>query len=516
MPVPPSTARNFDIFAIVSADISRDPGPSVKWRAAGRTPRLGILMMASEAAPWAKTGGLADVLSGLPKALDQIGHRVTIVLPRYRGIDVARAEAVARRVTVGAVGYDVTLHVLALSRSLRVVFVDYPPFFDREGYTDRRTRIFPTTIGGLLWWPPPRSIGRTIRRPPRWTSFTRTTGRPGSRSRTCGRCRGGGRGSLAPAWYSPIHNLAYQGLFPREAVPALGLGWEAFGLDTAEFWNQLSFLKAGITYSDMLTTVSPTYAKETQTPAFGSGLDGVLRARADRYVGILNGIDTGVWDPSADVRLPATYAVGRMDGKRECKRGAARAVRPAGWRRCARAAARRTGLASGRAEGDRSHRRGDARASANSTPRGCSSDRAQPRFEAALRALAGEHPSRVGVSIGFDEGLAHLVEAGADIFLMPSRFEPCGLNQLYSLRYGAVPVVHAVGGLEDTIQPYTRARPSRQRIQVSGRDHGGARAGRPGRGAALRRSDGVGAARASRHERGSLLEHLGARICQSV
>jgi starch synthase len=251
-----------------------------------------------------------------------------------------------------------------------------------------------------------------------------------------------------------IHNLAYQGVFPRETVPALGLPWDAFRMETGEFWGKFSFLKAGINAADFVTTVSPTYADETRTPAQGVGLDGVLRARGDRYEGILNGIDTTVWNPATDPYLPTPFSLEDLSGKTFCKRAllsalnlpmgddvlgrplvgmVSRMVAQKGFELVAQASA-------GLMELDATFvfvGTGDA------------------KYENMLRALAARYPSRAAVRIGFDEPLAHLVEGGADIFLMPSEFEPCGLNQMYSLRYGTVPIVRAVGGLHDTIQPYT-------------------------------------------------------------
>jgi starch synthase len=250
-----------------------------------------------------------------------------------------------------------------------------------------------------------------------------------------------------------IHNLAYQGLFPGTSVLALGLDWQVFTLAGAEFWGQLSLLKAGISYSDIVTTVSPTYARETLLPGTGSGLEGVLAACGDRYVGILNGIDAQTWDPSSDSWLPAHFDVGQLEGKRTCKRALLeRFALPVGDDALARPAVGMVSRLVDQKGIDLVLAAAPSLLRLDATYLIVGSGEA--RFERELKALATAHPSRVGVSIGFDEGLAHLVEAGADMFLMPSKYEPCGLNQMYSLRYGTVPIVHAVGGLEDTIQPY--------------------------------------------------------------
>ena len=255
-----------------------------------------------------------------------------------------------------------------------------------------------------------------------------------------------------------IHNLAYQGLFPRDVVPRFGLPWDVFTMERGEFWGQFSFLKSGIAAADYVTTVSPAYARETLTPQFGAGLEGVLRARGDRYLGILNGIDTSVWDPTADPFLPAGFDASDLSGKLACKRAL---LQRFGLAQGDDALARPViGLVSRLVE-----QKGLDLVEAASEAL-IDTDAAwvflgtgEARYEQFLRRLAERHPSRVGAYIGFDERLAHLVEAGSDMFLMPSKFEPCGLNQMYSLRYGTVPIVHAVGGLDDTIQGYTsRAR----------------------------------------------------------
>jgi starch synthase len=255
-----------------------------------------------------------------------------------------------------------------------------------------------------------------------------------------------------------IHNLAYQGRFPREIVPLLGLPWSTFTIERAEFWGEFSFLKAGITYSDYITTVSPTYARETQRPEAGVGMDGVLALRANRYAGILNGIDTEAWNPATDATLPARYTADDLSGKAVCKR----------------ALLERLGMAVG---DDALARPVVAFLSRLIAQKGLdliveAASRlvnldatwvfvgmGEERYEDMLRDLAARHPTRVVAHIGYTEELAHLVQGGADMILMPSTFEPCGLTQMYGLRYGTVPVVTAVGGLDDSIQPYTaRAR----------------------------------------------------------
>jgi starch synthase len=422
---------------------------------AGRSPRLNILQIASEVSPWAKTGGLADVTGSLPQVLDRLGHEVTVAMPRYRGMATSGGAALQRDIRLGGHVHHVTFHVSTLSPRRRLVMVDVPAFFDRDGiygaggrdFDDNAERFALLSLAALEF-----AEADAATRPVDvihahdW------------------------QGALAPVLLSidpgrfprlraagtvlTVHNLAYQGLFPRDVVPALGLPWSVFTVETGEFYGQFSFLKAGLVRSDYLTTVSPTYARETQARRFGAGLEGVLFARRDRYVGILNGIDTDVWNPASDPYIPARYDAADLSGKVTAKR----------------ALLSRFGLSVG---DDALERPLVGMVSRLVEQKGLELlmgaagelgeldatwvflGTGEARFERFLTDLAARHPSRVGAHIGFDEMLAHLVEAGSDIFLMPSLFEPCGLNQMYSLRYGTVPVVHAVGGLDDTVQPHT-------------------------------------------------------------
>ncbi len=415
-------------------------------------------MVASEVSPWAKTGGLADVASALPAALARLGHTVTVVLPKYRGVALPDASPVTRSLRAAARTLDISFHVHQPQPGLRVVFVDAPAYFDRDGYygagghdfEDNWERFGALAAAALDFAEHESGRAPDIVHAHDWQAgltpvLLATAADRYPRLAQAGRV-------------FTIHNLAYQGLFPRDVVPALGLPWSVFAMDTGEYWNKFSFLKAGLTYSDMLTTVSPTYARETQGPELGFGLEGVLTARRDRYVGILNGIDTVVWDPATDRYLPAHFDAEHLAGKVECKRallsrfglamGDDALTRPI------------VGMVSRLVEQkgfDLVEEASEALVKLDAT--WIVVGLGDSRFETFLREWAARYPTRVAAHIGFDESLAHLVEAGADIFLMPSRFEPCGLNQMYSLRYGTVPVVHAVGGLDDTVQPYTaRAR----------------------------------------------------------
>ena len=416
-------------------------------------------MVSSEVGPWAKTGGLADVLASLPEALDTLGHRVTVVLPRYRGVVVPTGTITERTVTRGRVSHRVWCHVARISERRRVIFVDCPELFDRDGFYTTGGRDFPDNAERFA------TLATAALDVAEATADTEPIDIVHAHDWQAGlvplmlRAEPARWPRLAVAGLVfTIHNLLYQGLFPKEAVTRLGFNWNVFTVDRAEFWGQFSYLKAGIAASDYVTTVSPTYARETLTAEFGYGFEGVLQARGERYLGILNGIDTRTWDPASDEWLPARFDASALAGKAVCKRALLEQFRlPVGDDALARPLvgmvsrlARQKGL-------DLIEAASASLVALDATWVFLGSGEA--RYEQLLRGLAERHPSRVGVRIGFDEPLAHLVEAGSDMFLMPSIFEPCGLNQMYSLRYGTVPVVHGVGGLDDTIQPYTaRAR----------------------------------------------------------
>ena len=249
-----------------------------------------------------------------------------------------------------------------------------------------------------------------------------------------------------------IHNLGYQGLFPKSALDEAALDPGVFRPDGIEFFGQISYIKGGIAFADALSTVSPTYAREIQTPEYGFGLDGALRARAAVLSGILNGVDYEQWNPEIDTHIPARYSVDDLAGKRACKQGL---IEEFGL---PQAAMERPliGIVS------RFTRQKGTDILAEVAGQMMSEDlylvalgSGEPEYEAFFREMVAAHPGRIAVRIGFDNGLAHRIEAGADMFLMPSRYEPCGLNQIYSLRYGTVPVVRATGGLDDTIEEGT-------------------------------------------------------------
>lgn len=416
-----------------------------------------ILMITSEAVPFAKTGGLGDVLGALPQALGRLGHRVVVVLPRYRGI--ARGTIVERLpLTIGGRTLEAAYDEHPLADGVTAVLVDCPELYDRgelygvgsNDYPDNALR-FAFLVRAALEFAGRSAAPPDVVHAHDWQAglapvYLKTlyAGHP-----TLGRA----------ASVFTIHNLAYQGLFPPGWLAGLDLGWELFTIDGLEYWGKVSFLKGGINQSELITTVSPRYAKEIQAPEYGFGFDGILRRRSKQLLGILNGIDAESWNPSADRFLPAPYDSKNLGPKQLARRALLDTcgvrVTPAVLERPIVGMVSR--LVDQKGFDLIAQLGGQRLLSLGATF--VLLGNGEARYEEFWRGLAAAHPDRVAVQVGFDEALAHLIEGGSDIFLMPSRFEPCGLNQMYSLRYGTVPVVRSVGGLDDTIEnwnPRTR------------------------------------------------------------
>lgn len=408
-------------------------------------------MIASEALPFAKTGGLADVLGALPPAIARLGWEVTVALPRYRGI-IGGSLLERFPVTIGGYSCDVGFFEVPLEGGARALLVDCPEFFDRDelygvGDTDYpdNARRFGTLVRAALEFAGRRGAGPAVVHAHDWQAglaliYLRTLY---ATHPTLGRA----------ASVFTIHNLAYQGLFEADWLPRLDLGWELFTVDGLEYWGRISFLKGGINDADLVTTVSRRYAQEIQTPEFGFGFDGILRARSSDLVGIQNGIDTVRWDPAHDPFIPVPYDAKDLTGKAAAKAELlARYNLPTGEATLKRPLVAMISRMVDQKGFDLIAALVDdlPRLDATFVVLGTG----EARYQELWKRLAVEYPDRIGARIGFDEPLAHLIEAGADIFLMPSRFEPSGLNQLYSLRYGTVPVVRAVGGLADTVIDY--------------------------------------------------------------
>ena len=403
-------------------------------------------MVASEAAPYAKTGGLADVLGSLPPALARLGDDVAVLLPRYRGVELPPSgPTVTFPVQVGPHGFSVAIYEV-VRHNVRYLFADCPPLFDRAGLYGASGVDFPDNhIRFAVLCQAALGVARSVFRPDVFHAHDWQAGLLPVYLRESF--------TLDPTFFGvrcvfTIHNLGYQGSFAASAIADLGLDPRLFHSEGLEFFGHLNFLKAGIVWSDAVNAVSPTYAREIQTSEFGFGLDGLLRARASKLSGILNGVDYDEWNPETDRYLPAKYSASDLSGKRACKLALLEemglppdADRPL------------IGIVSRFA-----HQKGIDMVAAIAP----FADAAlvvlgsgEASLENAFRSLAAGNPNGIAARIGYDEGLAHRIEAGSDMFLMPSRYEPCGLNQIYSLRYGTVPIVRATGGLEDTVTVQT-------------------------------------------------------------
>ena len=408
-----------------------------------------ILFVASEGLPFSKTGGLADVVEALPRALVALGHRVAVLLPRYRNTNAVAVAAPSLTVASGnTLRFPAILDGGSLRR-VRYYFVEDPEYFDREqlygvagkDYPDNAERFAEFSRAAIefsknIWKPDvihchdwQSALVPVLLR----TQYANDVAAQG-----------------VPVIFT-IHNMGYHGLFPREVLKKIGAPETLFRIDAMEFFGKVNFLKGALNFSDYLTTVSRKYAEEIQTAEYGHGLDGVVRDRADRLVGILNGVDYAVWNPAKDKLIAAKYSPKDLSGKLACKKNLLEVfgLPPETVNKPL------IGIVS---------RFADQKGFdliAEVAPVLLTEDVAivalgagEPKYEKMFHELAELYPEKLSVKVAYDNILAHKIEAGADMFLMPSRYEPCGLNQIYSLKYGTVPVVRATGGLDDTIEPF--------------------------------------------------------------
>ncbi len=412
-------------------------------------------MIGSEAVPFSKTGGLADVLGALPCALARLGWDVTLFVPRYRS--TVAGDLIERApLKVGGYLADVSLFGASMGDGARAVLVDEPALYDRghlyaagdHDYPDNPRR-FAVLVRSALEFAARHAVRPTIVHAHDWQAglapvYLKTLF---AADPTLGR---------TPSVFT-IHNMAYQGLCAPDWLPRLDLPWSLLSVDELEFWGRVSFLKGGINHADVITTVSRQYATEIQTSEFGFGFDGILRQRAADLVGVLNGIDVTEWDPANDPWIPQPFSAVDLSGKAAAKAAVlARYGLPTDAKCLERPLVGMISRMVDQKGLDLIVALADQLPGLGATFAVLGSG--EPKYEELWRNLAARHPDRIGARIGFDEGLAHLVEAGADMFLMPSRFEPCGLNQMYSLRYGTVPIVRRVGGLADTVTDYAPRR----------------------------------------------------------
>jgi starch synthase len=412
-----------------------------------------IAFAASECVPFSKTGGLADVVGALPRALASLGHRVSVYLPKYKQTKLAQSTPVVRSLTVPFDDRYRFCSVLdgGTQDGVQFYFIDYPPFFDRDAlygtplgdYPDNAERFglysravleaskilgVPDVFHCHDWQSAlvPVLLGSVYGEDPAFRDV--------------------------PSVFT-IHNMGYQGLFPPEILPLLQLPWDLFTIAKLEFFGKVNFLKGALVFSDFITTVSKKYSQEIQTSEYGFGLEGVLRARAATVTGILNGVDYNEWSPETDKFTVAHYSSTDLSGKAKCKQDLLREFEKDPSSKLpvigivSRFAAQK-GFDLISQVADRL-----AREEMMVVALGAG----DKEYEDLFRRLNKQYPQKFAVKVAYDNAIAHKIEAGSDMFLMPSRYEPCGLNQIYSLKYGTVPVVRATGGLDDTIEPWDAA-----------------------------------------------------------
>lgn len=407
-----------------------------------------IAVVASECVPYSKTGGLADVVGALPGALASLGHDVSVFLPRYRQTKLSDPKTVIQSITVPFDDRYRFCSVLdgGTTDGVRFYFIDYPPYFDRDAlygtplgdYRDNaerfglfsrvvieaskilgvpdifhchdwQTALVPILLRSLYADDPALADAGTV--------FT-------------------------------IHNIGYQGLFPADTLPLMLLPWDLFTIDKLEFYGKVNFLKGALVFSDFVTTVSKKYSQEIQSSEYGFGLEGVLRARSATVTGILNGADYAHWNPAEDPHICCHFDVDHPEDKAKCRRDLLAEFGINGDTKLpvigivSRFAAQK-GFDLISQVADRLAREEMVFVALGSGDKD---------YEDLFRRLNKQYPQKFAVRIAYDNKLAHKIEAGSDMFLMPSRYEPCGLNQIYSMRYGTVPIVRATGGLDDTVE----------------------------------------------------------------
>jgi len=409
-----------------------------------------IVHAASEMFPYLKTGGLADVTGALCKSLSSFGHDVSIFIPGYRKLleskEFEKAKLkVVLQVELGDDFLQGEVYALPIGKRKTMYVIRRDEFFDRSAPYGSGNRDYDDNDRRFIWFCKAiveamhvLDIKADILHCHDWQ-----TGLTPLFLRMIEQERGA---SLALKTFFSIHNLAFQGLFPSSSFKYTNLPDEFNALDGLEFYEQISMIKGGIFFADKIMTVSPNYAKEILNPDFGCGMEGALTVRQEDLVGIANGIDTEIWNPRTDPHLPANYSSTQLAGKTECRAALLKELglsvtdKPVYGMVCRLTQQKGVDLLLRHAEFFNSH---DCRIVVLGT--------GDPVYERALKRWAKAHPDKVGLCMRLDERMSHLVEAGSDYFLMPSVFEPCGLNQMYSQRYGTLPLVSNVGGLHDTV-----------------------------------------------------------------
>jgi starch synthase len=421
---------------------------------------LKILYVSSEVEPFAKTGGLADVAGSLPKELKKLGADVRVVLPKYGSIEngkflitqLPNSEFEVRLGNENIKGKLSETNIEVDSKTICTYFLENDSYYDRNGlyvdvntnsdFTDNAQR-FIFFCRGIL-----ESLKKINWKPDIIHCNDWQTGLIPLYLKTI---YINDNFYLGIKTIFSIHNLAYQGIFDKNLLPKTGLSWDVFTIDGIEYYDRINFMKAGIVYSDFITTVSPTYAQEIcSSVEYGYGLEGVLAKRKSQLVGILNGVDYSIWSPLNDTLIPQNYS-GRNLAKKSINKKSLLEKFTLPFNQNTPV----IGMISRLAE----QKGFDLIESASSELMDQDIQlvflgSGDTRYQNFLELLRAQYPDKVGVKIGFDNKLAHLIEAGSDMYLMPSRYEPCGLNQMYSLKYGTVPIVHATGGLDDSVVQY--------------------------------------------------------------
>src|SRR5579864_3903400 len=410
-----------------------------------------VAFAASEGVPFSKTGGLADVVGALPRALAAQGHQITVYLPRYRQTKLTDPRTVARSITVP---YDDKYRFCSVvagpsANGVSYYFIDYPPYFDRDALYGTPAGDYPDNAERFAMF------SRAV------IEASKIVGAP-----QIFHCHDW-QSALVPVmlrtFYAEdpafkdvanvftIHNMGYQGLFPAEILPLLMLPWDLFTITKMEFFGQVNFLKGALVYSDFVTTVSKKYSQEIQTTEYGFGLEGVLRNRAASVTGILNGVDYAEWSPEAGKFIAEKYSSTDLSGKAKDKQDLLQTfgITKADTRLPVIGIVSRFAAQKGF---DLISQVMDRLAREDMTLVVLGTG--DKEYEEMFLRLQKQFPHKIAVKVAYDNALAHKIEAGADMFLMPSRYEPCGLNQIYSLKYGTVPIVRATGGLDDTIEPW--------------------------------------------------------------
>ncbi|HXS77914.1 MAG TPA: glycogen synthase GlgA [Terracidiphilus sp.] len=412
-----------------------------------------IVFAASEAVPFAKTGGLADVVGSLPREIAKRGHNVSVYMPLYSAVRPhleRELKFAVRSLTIPFPHGNRFASIVdgGLHDDVQFYFVDCPEFFDRQGLYGNNGDSYPDNAERFgLFCRAVIEASKILGVPDVFNAHDWQAALIPVLLRTVY--------SADPllrnvASVLTIHNAGYQGWFPPATTGELLLPWDLFTYDKLEHYNTFNFLKGGVVYADLLTTVSPKYAQELQTAEFANGLEGALRQRSADLRGILNGVDYTEWDPATDGNLAAHYNPLDLTGKRDCRKDLLHAFgldvpeQTPVIGICSRFASQKGFDLLEQVAGRLAER--DVAVIALGT--------GEPYYEKFFRDFAYANAGRFSVQIRYDEAMAHKIEAGADIFLMPSRFEPCGLNQIYSLKYGTIPVVRATGGLDDSVEEW--------------------------------------------------------------